>query len=165
MADDAKRSVKPGVPRPPERSLPPPPPVRSPRSQQPSASDAERPGEGRSVPLPLPSKPDAANSDGPSQRALKAPSRGAGAPERRAVGVKPAAPAPRGGIPHDAVTVPARVLSAAHLMDEPPSSDDELPTIYRPSTGAARSTANSETAERQLTQARALLEALARELS
>jgi tetratricopeptide (TPR) repeat protein len=165
MADDAKRSVKPGVPRPPERSLPPPPPVRAPRSKHPSASDAERPGEARSVPLPLPSKPDAANSDGPSQRSLKAPSRGAGAPERRAVGVKPAAPAPRGGIPHDAVTVPARVLSAAHLMDEPPSSDDELPTIYRPSAGAARPTGNSETAERQLGHARALLEAIGRELN
>ena len=181
MADDAKRSVKPAVPRPAERSVPPPPPLRAPRASQPSTSDAERPGEGRSVPLPLPSKADAA--DGPSERvALKAPSRGASAPERRAVlpGVKPIAPAPRGGIPLDAVTVPARVLSpaqplpsplsstepvsASQLMDEPPA-DDDLPTVYRPSGGAAlRLPGSSDTRERQLTHARALLEAIAREL-
>ncbi len=111
MADDAKRSHKPGIPRPPDkRSVPPPPPVRAPRSSAPD-SNADRPSasDARSIPLPLPPKTKGNSGEGPSEKkVLRPPPSKAPGPASKAPGSASKAPAPpRGSAPSKAPAPPA----------------------------------------------------------
>ena len=139
-----------------------PPPSKAPGSQSKAASKA--PGPPAASTTPAPPVVSAPSKAPVPPVASKAP-----APERKApMGVKPAAVARPGGIPFDAVTVP-RVAPAVPLldeplMDEPPSASDELPTRFIAGGGPTRLILGGDVSERRLQTAKALLDALGREL-